>query len=127
MLAVVALATAVSLLLAVLYVRYRDVQPLWEVLLQLLFWGSPIIYTIEAVPASVRELMMLSPLAVAIQQGRHWLVESSTDSAGAGDRRHRAATRAARDLRRDRAPELVGLPPRRAADGRGPLSRPARG
>jgi ABC-2 type transport system permease protein len=81
-LAVVALATAVSLLLAVLYVRYRDVQPIWEVLLQLLFWGSPIIYPIESVPDSVRELMMLSPLAVAIQQGRHWLVESSTDSAG---------------------------------------------
>jgi ABC-2 type transport system permease protein len=81
-LAVVALATAVSLLLAVLYVRYRDVQPIWEVALQLLFWGSPIIYTIESVPGSVRELMMLSPLAVALQQGRHWLVESSTDSAG---------------------------------------------
>ena len=81
-LAVVALATAVSLLLAVLYVRYRDVQPLWEVLLQLLFWGTPIIYTIEQVPDSVRELMMLNPLAVAIVQGRHWLVESSTESAG---------------------------------------------
>jgi ABC-2 type transport system permease protein len=81
-LAVVALATAVSLLLAVLFVRYRDVQPMWEVLLQLLFWGTPIFYVIEAVPSSVRELMMLSPLAVAIQQGRHWLVESSTDSAG---------------------------------------------
>jgi ABC-2 type transport system permease protein len=80
--AVVAFATAVSLLLAVLYVRYRDVQPIWEVTLQLLFWGTPIIYTIESVPASVRELVMLSPLAVAIQQGRHWLVESSTDSAG---------------------------------------------
>jgi ABC-2 type transport system permease protein len=80
--AVVAFATAVSLLLAVLYVRYRDVQPIWEVTLQLLFWGTPIIYTIENVPASVRELVMLSPLAVAIQQGRHWLVESSTDSAG---------------------------------------------
>jgi ABC-2 type transport system permease protein len=81
-LAVVALATAMSLLLAVLYIRYRDVQPIWEVALQLLFWGSPIIYTIESVPGSVRELVMLSPLAVAIQQGRHWLVESSTDSAG---------------------------------------------
>jgi ABC-2 type transport system permease protein len=81
-LAVVAFATAVSLLLAVLYVRYRDVQPLWEVLLQMLFWGTPIIYTIERVPGSVRELMMLNPLAVAIVQGRHWLVESSTDSAG---------------------------------------------
>jgi ABC-2 type transport system permease protein len=81
-LAVVAFATAVSVLLAVLFVRYRDVQPIWEVVLQMLFWGTPIIYTIESVPASVRELVMLSPLAVAIQQGRHWLVESSTDSAG---------------------------------------------
>lgn len=81
-LAVVALATATSVLLAVLYIRYRDVQPIWEVMLQLLFWGTPIIYTIENVPGSVRELVMLSPLAVAIQQSRHWLVESSTDSAG---------------------------------------------
>jgi ABC-2 type transport system permease protein len=81
-LAVIAFATAVSLLLAVLFVRYRDVQPIWEVVLQALFWGTPIIYRIENVPSSLRELMMLSPLAVAIQQGRHWLVESSTDSAG---------------------------------------------
>jgi ABC-2 type transport system permease protein len=81
-LGVVAFATAVSVLLAVLYIRYRDVQPIWEVVLQLLFWGTPIIYTIESVPGSVRELVMLSPLAVAIQQSRHWLVEASTDSAG---------------------------------------------
>jgi ABC-2 type transport system permease protein len=81
-LAVVALATSLSVLLSVLYIRYRDVQPIWEVVLQLLFWGTPIIYTIESVPGSVRELVMLSPLAVAIQQSRHWLVESSTDSAG---------------------------------------------
>jgi ABC-2 type transport system permease protein len=79
---VVVFATAISLLLAVLFVRYRDMQPIWEVALQLLFWGTPIIYTVESVPASVRELVMLNPLAVAIQQGRHWLVESSTDSAG---------------------------------------------
>jgi ABC-2 type transport system permease protein len=81
-LAVVALATAVSLLLAVLYVRYRDVQPIWEVMLQLLFWGTPIIYTIKHAPPTLRHIEMLSPLAVAIQQGRHWLVESSTVSAG---------------------------------------------
>jgi ABC-2 type transport system permease protein len=72
----------VSLLLAVLYVRYRDVQPLWEVLLQLLFWGTPIIYTIKSAPDVLRELMMLSPLAVAIVQGRYWLVPSSTMTAG---------------------------------------------
>jgi ABC-2 type transport system permease protein len=81
-LAVIVLATAVSLALSVLYVRFRDVQPIWDVSLQLLFWGSPIIYTIESVPASVREFVMLNPLAVAIQQGRYWLVPASTDSAG---------------------------------------------
>jgi len=81
-LGVIVLATALAVLLSVLYVRYRDAQPIWEVALQLLFWGTPIIYTIESVPASVRELVMLSPLAVAIQQGRYWLVPSSTDSAG---------------------------------------------
>jgi ABC-2 type transport system permease protein len=79
--AVIALATASSLLLAVLFVRYRDVQPIWEVALQLLFWGTPIIYVIERVPSSVRELVMLSPLAVAIQQARHWLVPTSSESA----------------------------------------------
>jgi ABC-2 type transport system permease protein len=81
-LSVIGLATAVSLLLAVLFVRYRDMQPIWEVALQLLFWGTPIIYTIKSVPGSVRELVMMSPLAVAIQQGRHWLVPRSTESAG---------------------------------------------
>ena len=41
-----------AVLLSVLFVRYRDVQPIWEVALQLLFWGTPIIYTIESVPDS---------------------------------------------------------------------------
>jgi ABC-type polysaccharide/polyol phosphate export permease len=50
-------------------------------MLQLLFWGTPIIYTIESVPDGFREALMFNPLAVAIQQGRHWLVESSTQSA----------------------------------------------
>jgi ABC-2 type transport system permease protein len=79
--AVVALATSVGVLLSVLFIRYRDAQPIWEVALQLLFWGTPIIYTIESVPDSARELVILSPLAVAIQQGRHWLVPESTESA----------------------------------------------
>jgi len=80
----IGLATASSVLLSVLFVRYRDVQPIWEVALQLLFWGTPIIYTIESVHnATARHLLMLNPLAVLIQQGRHWLVPGSTESAAA--------------------------------------------
>jgi ABC-2 type transport system permease protein len=82
-LVVVVLATALAVLLAVLYVRFRDAQPIWEVILQLLFWGTPIFYTIRDVPDSVRPIMLSSPLAASIQQARHWLVETSTPSAGA--------------------------------------------
>jgi ABC-2 type transport system permease protein len=79
---VIVFATALSVLLSVLYVRYRDMQPIWEVVLQLMFWGTPIIYTIESVPEDFQELLMLNPLAALIQQGRHWLVPESTVSAG---------------------------------------------
>ena len=79
-LVVVVLATALAVLLSVLYVRFRDVQPIWEVTLQLLFWGTPIFYTIQDVPEDVRAIMLSSPLAASIQQARHWLVESSTPS-----------------------------------------------
>jgi ABC-2 type transport system permease protein len=82
-LAVVVLATALSVLLSVLFVRYRDVQPIWEVVLQMLFWGTPIIYTlpIDGVSQTFNDLIMMNPLAVAIQQGRHWLVPNSTETA----------------------------------------------
>ena len=77
----VALATALAVLLSVLFVRYRDMRPIWEVALQMLFWGTPIIYTIESVPEDFQELIMMNPLATLIQQGRHWLVPESTESA----------------------------------------------
>lgn len=80
-LGIVVFATALSALLSVLYVRYRDMQPIWEVVLQLMFWGTPIIYTIESVPEDFQEIIMMNPLATLIQQGRHWLVPASTESA----------------------------------------------
>ena len=74
-------AMSISLLLSVLYVRFRDARPIWEVVLQLLFWGSPIIYTIQSVPEGFRELVMCNPFAAALQQIRHWFVDVSEPSA----------------------------------------------
>jgi ABC-2 type transport system permease protein len=82
-LALVGFAIAVSLLLSVLYVRFRDVSPIWEVVLQLTFWGTPIFYTIETVPHGLRHLIMASPFAVIVQQSRHWLIDPHTLSASA--------------------------------------------
>jgi ABC-2 type transport system permease protein len=74
---------SVSTLLAVLYVPFRDMSPIWEVVSQLLFWGTPIIYVIETVPSSARELLMMNPLAAIIEQARHALIDPSAPSAAA--------------------------------------------
>ena len=38
------LAVGVGMVLSVLYVRFRDIQPIWDVSSQILFYASPIIY-----------------------------------------------------------------------------------
>jgi ABC-2 type transport system permease protein len=79
------LVTGLAALLSALYVRYRDVRPIWEVALQLIFYGSPVIYAIEAISASdsVRHIMMLNPLAVILTQMRHAVIDPNAPSAAA--------------------------------------------
>jgi ABC-2 type transport system permease protein len=68
------LAIGVSLTLCILFVRFRDIQPIWEVVLQLIFWGSPIIYTIDFVPEPYRQYVLYNPFAAAVQEARHQVV-----------------------------------------------------
>jgi len=76
------LATGVATLLSALYVRFRDVRPIWEVVLQILFYGSPILYAIEVVPnEAIQRALMLNPIGAVIQQTRHWLVGGTAPSA----------------------------------------------
>ncbi|HEX7292243.1 MAG TPA: ABC transporter permease [Conexibacter sp.] len=75
-------ATSLATLLSALYVRYRDVKPVWEVALQLLFYGTPIFYTLDAIPnETLRHLLLINPLAVVIQQFRHAVIDPSHPSA----------------------------------------------
>ena len=77
----VAFALGLGLLASALYVRYRDVAPISDVLLQVLFYGSPIIYTIEMIPAGVRDWVFLNPFAVVNQAMRHAAIDPSADGA----------------------------------------------
>jgi ABC-2 type transport system permease protein len=73
-----------AMLLSVLYVRYRDVKPIWDVVLQLLFYGSPIFYPIDAVlerSELAAKLLLLNPFAAVLQQARHALVAPSHPTA----------------------------------------------
>jgi ABC-2 type transport system permease protein len=77
------LTVSASMLLAVLYVPFRDMAPIWEVIAQMLFWGTPIIYVISTVPESAREWMMLNPLAAIIEQARHAVIDPTAPTAAA--------------------------------------------
>jgi ABC-2 type transport system permease protein len=82
----VLVTAGMAMLLSALFVWFRDVQPIWEVLLQVLFYASPVIISIQTVKehfgATGVHLYMLNPLAVIFQQFRHSMVTHATPSAG---------------------------------------------
>lgn len=66
-------ALALAFLLAAVYVKYRDIAPVWEIITQALFYGTPIIYPLQMVMAGsvfAAKLLMLSPIAVIFQEAR---------------------------------------------------------
>ena len=73
-----ALTLGCSFLLAALYVRFRDFRHIWELGLQLLFYGSPIIYPMSFVPARWQGLLALNPIAQIVQDARSVLISPST-------------------------------------------------
>jgi len=83
LLAIVAVfATAVGFMLSALYVRYRDLDQLWAVLSQTLFYLTPIFYAAAHLPAQVREpLVLANPLATVFAQARHAMIDSSAPTA----------------------------------------------
>ena len=57
-------------------------KPIWDVVLQVLFYGSPIFWTIDVITNdTVRELLMLNPFAAILQQFRHAVIDPAHPSA----------------------------------------------
>jgi ABC-2 type transport system permease protein len=77
----VVFATSVAMLLSALYVRYRDVQPIWEVALQILFYASPVIYVTDTLPDSIEREAMASPITAVLTEMRHALIDADAPSA----------------------------------------------
>jgi ABC-2 type transport system permease protein len=80
------LTTGIAMLLSALFVYFRDVQPIWEVVSQVIFYSSPVIIPVtEVIQKLSRPLVhvyMLNPLAVVLQQFRHAMVTHATPSSG---------------------------------------------
>jgi ABC-2 type transport system permease protein len=76
-------AGGLAMLLSALYVRFRDVQPIWEVLLQVLFYGSPILYVLEILPSVQLQHLVVrfNPIATILVQARHSLIDETAPNA----------------------------------------------
>lgn len=72
------LALGTGLLLSALFVRYRDVQPIWEVASQMLFYASPILYVAtKHVPEKWLQIYLCNPIASILTEMRHAIMDPS--------------------------------------------------
>jgi ABC-2 type transport system permease protein len=84
LLLMVMLTSGAAMLVSCLFVRYRDVKPITDVLLQALFYGTPIFYPVERIAPTLRHLLvMLNPFAAIIQAAKHAFVPQSMTAAEA--------------------------------------------
>lgn len=73
------LALGCSLFLAAAYVKFRDLSYIWEVILQAGFYATPIIYPLQMVQnETVEKMLLLNPMAQAIQGARHDAITTQT-------------------------------------------------
>jgi ABC-2 type transport system permease protein len=81
LLPLIVITAAVSMILSSLYVRFRDVQPIWFVLSTVLFYGSPVLYAIDSVPEDYQRYVLMNPIAMLLEQARRWIVDPSAPGA----------------------------------------------
>lgn len=75
-----AFALATGFLLSALFVRFRDVNYIWEVFMQGLFYATPILYPLSLVPHGMSFILMLNPVAQIIQDVRSVAITPATET-----------------------------------------------
>jgi ABC-type polysaccharide/polyol phosphate transport system ATPase subunit/ABC-type polysaccharide/polyol phosphate export permease len=77
------LTTGTALALSALYVRHRDIDQIWVLLRQALFYGSAIFYVVVFLPTNLQRPAMANPLTAAFTETRHAVIDPSAPSAAA--------------------------------------------
>jgi ABC-2 type transport system permease protein len=60
-----------SLILSTLFVWFRDLAHIWEIVLQMMFYATPIIYPVSMIPAQYQKIIFINPVAQMIQDIRN--------------------------------------------------------
>ncbi len=65
-----------SFIAAPLYVKFRDLSQIWEVAIQALFYGSPIVYPLQIIPAKYHLILLANPIGFIIHFNKMALTEN---------------------------------------------------
>lgn len=65
-----------SFVAAPLYVKFRDLQQIWEVAIQALFYGSPIVYPLQIIPQKFHTILLANPIGYIIHFNKVALTEN---------------------------------------------------
>lgn len=75
------ISLGVAFLLSALYVRFRDISYVWDVIVQAAFYATPILYPLSIIPYHrIQELLILNPISQIIQDARYALVTHDTST-----------------------------------------------
>lgn len=82
LLEVYVLALGLSMFLSAAFVKFRDINYIWEVILQAGFYLTPILYPLSRIPnLTFQKFIMLNPMGQAIQDARYATVTHETVTA----------------------------------------------
>lgn len=76
-------ALSLGFILSTLFVRLRDINYIWEVIMQALFYATPIIYPLSMVTEKwpgIAQFLLLNPVAQAIQDIRYGAITPQTQT-----------------------------------------------
>jgi ABC-2 type transport system permease protein len=78
-------AFGMSMILSVAFVRFRDIEPIWTVILQVLFYASGVFFTVDTIAGQKHgqllvDIFFCNPFAAILAAARHTLVDGSWTS-----------------------------------------------
>lgn len=68
------LTLGISLFSSIIFIKLRDIHNLVEVLIQLIFWATPIYYTLDMLPANLQQIIKINPLTLIVTYARKGLI-----------------------------------------------------
>jgi len=79
MLCLIFFSMGVAFILASLYAHFRDMGPIWAVIVLALFWVTPIVFDVDSLPHAIASIVYFNPLTRILGLLRHYLLYNYFD------------------------------------------------